>query len=192
MKESLLTFTKSTVNECLGRTPIIIGILDLPGVMSKARQRQLRKPIPCDICIIHFSSRWHDGPSQSPSKMFDHVFCLTSTGGICCMIVYYVCSMECKWMRPLEFTSSLFLDFSELWLRSKGFGNQCVFLGGGWATCKWSFLEYWASLVESLNESHMQGVLLIINDFIFFHCNTLFASVLSRCWYNNIGLITSR
>ena len=30
-------------------------------------------------------------------------------------------------MRPLEFTSSMFLNFSELWLHSKGFGNQCVF-----------------------------------------------------------------
>ena len=91
MKGSLLTFTKSTVNECWGRTQIIISILDLPGVMSKASQRQLRKPIPCDIYIIPSPRQMARWPSQSPSKMFDHwKFCLTSTGGICCMIVYYV------------------------------------------------------------------------------------------------------
>lgn len=44
------------------------------------------------------------------------------------------CSMECKWMRPLEFASSLFFGLFWTLATLKGFGNQCVvFLW--WATC---------------------------------------------------------
>ena len=189
MKGSLLTFTKSTVNECLGRTPIIISILDLPGVMSKARQRQLRGPIPCDIYIIPSPSRWHDGPWQSPSKMFDKVFCLTSTCGICCMIVYYACSTECKWMRPLEFASSMFFGLFWTLATFKGLWESmmCFFVMSHllvnfpWILSKLGRITQW------ITHASVFAYRKWLNSYSF-TATPFLASVLSRCWCN-IGLI---